>query len=473
MLASLQGKVTALVENHRDTIDHAKVALHNAAASLATSKSWDYVVTFKGAKDKDKMKEDTLLGNAILTLTHGDDGPTTEHTLDIWRTDTRKRGQVFVQASTAATRTTGPHALLPFPSTTGPARFSRHTSYAAGVLTGDKQFEFYTYRVRLYHIAEIFGPVNAPRHYQHWNTEYDAAKRIFAETLEGTNLRNMLHSQHSYLYRHDKSTLYGALFTGRDLVKLLHGKRLEEHREKEERCRLQAQKKNEESQRRQQQQQQQQQGQPSLDSHTTSANSNVSQNSNCTFNSNSGTTSNTSNTSNSVSTSHPEHDLRMIVFTYTILAKGLYFSETGTAFFRDFMSKHAMHGNRATDVVYAGEFRLFRDHGKKNNYNAAANYTVDDMTMSTDHGPWTLLIDNNSGTYAPRKQDLPLVRKLFQANFPDLIVDARDHDDPMLKEIREATKKTLENQAAKQGGFQSWALFSNMSSKNEDTQLEI
>jgi len=53
-------------------------------------------------------------------------------------------------------------------------------------------------------------------------------KRIIADTHEGTNIRNALHSQNSYLYRHNKSSPYGVLATADDLGKLLHGQRLTE-----------------------------------------------------------------------------------------------------------------------------------------------------------------------------------------------------------------------------------------------------
>lgn len=241
------------------------------------------------------------------------------------------------------------------------------------MLTGEKKFEFYTYRIRLYHLLDVFG-LDA-RRYQHWNVGYDAAKRIFADTLEGANIRNALRSQHSYLYRHDKTSQYGALSTADDLGKLLHEQRLAQN---------------------------------------------------------------------------PAQDLKMVVFTYSIVPKGLYFSETGTAFFQDFMSKHAMHANRATEVMYSGEFRMFRDEHH--------------------HGDWTLLIDNNSGTYAPKKEDLPRVRELFVRNFPDLVVVALDHEDPYLKEIRAATKKAEEEQAAQRS--QQLSLFGNMSAVSGD-KLEM
>ncbi|KAF9207194.1 hypothetical protein BGZ49_000990 [Haplosporangium sp. Z 27] len=317
--------------------------------------------------DKDKMKVDTPLGKATIIL-----GSELEeqksYELDILKSaDQTKKGTVAVHIT--RTRTTRKHANLSHPTTTGPARYSRHTSYAAGVLTRENRYEFYAYRIRLYHILEVFG--TDPHGYQHWNVNYDASKRIFAETLEGQNIRNAIHSQHSYLYRHGRTTQYGELAVANDLAELLHGERVKKN---------------------------------------------------------------------------PDQDLKTVVFTYSIIPKGIYFSETGTAFFQDFMSKHAMHANRATEVCFSGEFRLFKDEAKQ--------------------GKWTLLIDNNSGTYGPKKEDLPKVKEIFKRNFPDLEVVALDHEDPILKEIREETKKMEEEVAAKQR--QRFALFSNLSSSNTD-----
>ncbi|KAG0247942.1 hypothetical protein BG011_000702 [Mortierella polycephala] len=436
MLASIQQKFSSLVHRHREAIDEvvgSEIAEGiEAAVDTCPSKNWDYTITFKGATgvprgdilssdpflevylgssedpealsfvtgvewntldpvwdatwklvnvaddtdleihvmDKDKMKDDTFLGKVILQLSSKLEG-TQEHTLDIVRADGRTRGQIVVQ--TIANRTVGKAANLTKPSTKGPARYSRHTSYAAGALTRESKFEFYTYRVRLYHLLDVFG--SDPEQYQHWNENYDNAKRIFADSLEGRNIRNALRSQHSYLYRHSRNTVYGALETASDLGNLLHADRLK---------------------------------------------------------------------------ADPTHDLKMILFTYSIVSKSVYFSETGAAFFQDFMSKHAMHANRANEVMYSGEFRLFMDE--------------------SHNGDWTLLIDNNSGTYAPKKEDLHKVKEAFQLNFPDLVVIALNHEDDYLKEIRAETKRIEAEQAAQQK--QRFSLFASMSSKPEEAALE-
>ncbi|KAF9188340.1 hypothetical protein BGZ51_000660 [Haplosporangium sp. Z 767] len=322
-------------------------------------------------KDKNKMMADTDLGRASLQLGAKLEG-VHEHALDIWRSDDHKQGRVILQTTT--TRSSGYSATLTKPSTSGPVQYSRHTSYAAGILTSEKKYEFYTYRMRLYHLYDVFG--TDARHYQHWNVDYDAAKRIFADTLEGLNIRSALHSQHSYLYRHGRNTVYGALDSAQDLSQLLHGERLKED---------------------------------------------------------------------------PKHDLKTVLFSYSIVPRGLYFSETGTAFFQDFMSKHAMHADRAEEVMYSGDFRLFMDE---------------------QSARWTLLIDNNSGTYAPKKEDLCKVKQLFELNFSDLMVKALDREDPYLEEIREATKKAEAAQAAEQS--QRWTLFGVefMNSKNDEEEHE-
>jgi len=241
------------------------------------------------------------------------------------------------------------------------------------MLTRDKTLEFFTYRIRLYHLLEVFGTEITK--YQHWNREYDAAKKIFADNLEGTNIRNALHSQHSYLYRHGHNTIYDALATAEDLGLMLHGERLKK------------------------------------DDH---------------------------------------QDLRTVVFTYSIVPKGIYFSETGANFFQDFMSKHAMHANKAEQVMFAGDFRVFQDVDNNN--------------------AWTLVIDNNSGTYAPSKEDLHKLKTCFELNFPDLVVKAVDREDPYLKSLIEVTQQIEAKQAEEHK--QGLTLFSSLDSNDGHDVLQ-
>ncbi|KAL4426360.1 hypothetical protein ABPG77_004654 [Micractinium sp. CCAP 211/92] len=90
-------------------------------------------------------------------------------------------------------------------------------------------------------------------------------------------------------------------------------------------------------------------------------------------------------------------------FTYSLLPDSFRCSETGAKFFADYFSKHAMHSAGAEEVLYAGEFCIIPDEDAP--------------------GGHKLVVDNNSGTYAPPARYLPLMAQLFTSNFPDLVVE--------------------------------------------------
>ncbi|OWZ01154.1 C2 domain-containing Hypothetical protein [Phytophthora megakarya] len=104
-----------------------------------------------------------------------------------------------------------------------------------------------------------------------------------------------------------------------------------------------------------------------------------------------------------------------VLFTYAITSTGWYFSETGASFFKDMLSKHMLHSGAAFSVKYAGEFHIEKGH----------------------FGKYKLYIDNNSGTYAPPKDDLPKLKQLFEVNFPGISVETRDQNDDALKKSRQ------------------------------------
>jgi hypothetical protein len=58
-------------------------------------------------------------------------------------------------------------------------------------------------------------------------------------------------------------------------------------------------------------------------------------------------------------------------------------------------------------------------------------------------GGHKLVIDNNSGTYAPDKSKLPLMQQLFTTNFPDMTVKVLDMKDPRLLEYQKACPSRL------------------------------
>ncbi|PSC68243.1 cytidine deaminase 1 [Micractinium conductrix] len=101
-------------------------------------------------------------------------------------------------------------------------------------------------------------------------------------------------------------------------------------------------------------------------------------------------------------------------FTYSLLADSFRCSETGAGFATDMMSKHAMHAGGAEEVLYAGEFCILPD--------------------DTAPGGHRLVLDNNSGTFAPSAAHLPTLARLFAANFPELRIETVPVGDPRLDE---------------------------------------
>lgn len=122
------------------------------------------------------------------------------------------------------------------------------------------------------------------------------------------------------------------------------------------------------------------------------------------------------------------------VYTYVLSPEddSLRFSETGAAFFVDFASKHALHANCTTSVRYSGEFHPRPEGGW-------AKFSEHDA-WSDEEVRWEFVVDNNSGTYAPNKADLPKLKALLEFNFPWLTIVALDRDDPELEESREACR---------------------------------
>lgn len=130
-------------------------------------------------------------------------------------------------------------------------------------------------------------------------------------------------------------------------------------------------------------------------------------------------------------------------FTYVLLAGDragsarLRFSETGANFFDDARSKHAVHSNAAEEVVYSGEFHI-RTHVRE--AQEAPALAVVTGTTGPPPRPPTLVLDNGSGTYAPDKKHLPLLRKVFERNFPDMAVEAVDFRGPEVAAAKEDIK---------------------------------
>ena len=124
------------------------------------------------------------------------------------------------------------------------------------------------------------------------------------------------------------------------------------------------------------------------------------------------------------------HRIKPALYTYVISVDddSFRFSETGARFLVNMASKHALHSNCADAVRYSGEFHP-RPEGGWDKFS-------DDMR--DEDVRWELVIDNNSGTYAPDKNLLPQLRALLKHNFPWFEIYALDRDDPELAKSREA-----------------------------------
>jgi hypothetical protein len=115
------------------------------------------------------------------------------------------------------------------------------------------------------------------------------------------------------------------------------------------------------------------------------------------------------------------------VFTYVLLDSGLYFSETGAKTAKDFLSKHAVHANATPAVRMAGTFRVCDKNGIP-----------------------ILVADNDSGTYCPSAEHLPLLKQVLELNFPGLQIQVLSVLQPQPEETHDLVGP---NESPKDTGF--------------------
>lgn len=127
------------------------------------------------------------------------------------------------------------------------------------------------------------------------------------------------------------------------------------------------------------------------------------------------------------------HRIKPAIYTYVLAMddNSLRFSETGAAFFVDFASKHALHSKCARQVWYSGEFHPRPEGGWD-------KFSDDKGDLDVN---WELVIDNNSGTYAPDKELLPKLKELLERNFPGFNILALDREDEELKRSVKACRE--------------------------------
>jgi hypothetical protein len=271
----------------------------------------------------------------------------------------------------------------------GPIRYSRHFSPTVGRLTDLDDARLYsTWKIYLVNVPVFFGDV-----YQHWSVDYKAAQTIFGSSPASFVIRLGIHAGHKMLYARSTSNGFGVIQTPGDVMELFEGGSLdpkgivgsdEEYLSQEDRRgRLQAGDGEEAP----------------------------------------------------VKEGPFAHRIKPAVYTYIVSAEddSLRFSETGAAFFVDFASKHALHADCCEQVRYSGEFHL-RPAAKDGSWIGWGGF---DDSIPDNEVDWQLLIDNNSGTYAPDKAMLPNLKELIDYNFPGLTVLALDREEEELKKSEE------------------------------------
>jgi hypothetical protein len=205
------------------------------------------------------------------------------------------------------------------------------------------------------------------------------------------------------------------------------------------------------------------------------------------------------------------------IFTYVLTLDGqLRFTETGKEFGIDLLSKHTMHSDVSIYIAFSGEFFVRRvKHNKmhkddatvdpqkethppstppeeeqKNNEASSSkastsqadgapssprpqtNGTDTKAEKDTDPTHYELIIDNDSGTYRPNAEKLPLLQEYLRANLPGLKVKTLDCQADA--ELQQALKKEQrEKKQASAGGkpvmyMQNLSMSSLSSSDEED-----
>ncbi|CAE6448127.1 unnamed protein product [Rhizoctonia solani] len=138
-----------------------------------------------------------------------------------------------------------------------------------------------------------------------------------------------------------------------------------------------------------------------------------------------------------------QHGAGYRLYTYVITLDGqLRFTETGDEFAVEMLSKHSMHADRARYIAFSGEFFVRRIGTKgweddlPENQDAQLDTQEDEIEKKHDkhetrptkaidkakhHPPsqYELVIDNDSGTYRPKKELLPLLAEYLgnETNF--------------------------------------------------------
>lgn len=144
------------------------------------------------------------------------------------------------------------------------------------------------------------------------------------------------------------------------------------------------------------------------------------------------------------------------IFTYVLTLDALWrFTETGKEFGIDMLSKHTMHSDVSIYIAFSGEFFVRRlEHPHRAPPEEGGNnvsHPPDEISGGppSDDPPkdpsyYELVIDNDSGTYRPNADTLPLLKEFLRQNLPGIHVvtlDCQKDADKMAKMKQEQRER--------------------------------
>jgi hypothetical protein len=124
------------------------------------------------------------------------------------------------------------------------------------------------------------------------------------------------------------------------------------------------------------------------------------------------------------------------VYTFIITLDGEWrFTETGKEFGIQMLSKHTMHSCVSTYVAFAGEFFIRKEtrpegtHRQRGGSVSSGTSARNPSSAGSEPNErrikdYTLVIDNDSGTYRPPEKNLPLLQEFLSKAIPGLRVEA-------------------------------------------------
>lgn len=166
------------------------------------------------------------------------------------------------------------------------------------------------------------------------------------------------------------------------------------------------------------------------------------------------------------------------IFTYVLTIDGLLrFTETGKEFGIDLLSKHTMHSDVNIYIACSGEFFVRRLAKPNESVNAPDQKThpehnipggPPDAPPPKDPQNYELVIDNDSGTYRPKGDLLPLLKKFLEENFPGLHIVTKECTDDKLQKMKQRQRVQKKKEGTDMQIVQGSSSDSDVSSSDEE-----